>query len=128
MAVHNIITWQEGNFAYLHKNGNHPHTNMGKAALNMLTRTIGAELAEQGRSHACLKSTCRSDRGSQPSTILCKKGLVGWGLDTFRTIVLLFRMGRSQNAPFRDICFLRVHFVLRPLKISSQILHSHRHG
>lgn len=30
------------------KTAEHPHTNMGKAALNMLTRTIAGELAPQG--------------------------------------------------------------------------------
>eukprot|EP00961_Rhodomonas_salina_P003549 49291-Rhodomonas_salina.1 len=35
----------EGKF-YQHKTPNHPHTNMAKAALNMMTRTAAAELAE----------------------------------------------------------------------------------
>jgi len=42
------VTAQEGNFSFLGKNAKHPHTNMGKASLNMLTRTIAADLAEQG--------------------------------------------------------------------------------
>ncbi|ANZ43187.1 short-chain dehydrogenase [Lentzea guizhouensis] len=38
----------EGRFAVRNKTSGHPHTNMAKAALNMLTRTSGPELAEQG--------------------------------------------------------------------------------
>lgn len=38
----------EGKF-YRHKTPNHPHTNMAKAALNMMTRTSAAELAERHR-------------------------------------------------------------------------------
>ena len=34
----------EGKF-YRHKTANHPHTNMAKAALNMMTRTSAPELA-----------------------------------------------------------------------------------
>jgi NAD(P)-dependent dehydrogenase (short-subunit alcohol dehydrogenase family) len=38
----------EGWFAARHKSGAHPHTNMAKAALNMLTRTSAEDLAAQG--------------------------------------------------------------------------------
>jgi NAD(P)-dependent dehydrogenase (short-subunit alcohol dehydrogenase family) len=38
----------EGKF-YRHKTPHHPHTNMAKAALNMMTRTSAAELAESHR-------------------------------------------------------------------------------
>ncbi|WP_329092416.1 SDR family NAD(P)-dependent oxidoreductase [Streptosporangium sp. NBC_01469] len=38
----------EGQFAVANKTGRHPHTNMAKAALNMLTRTSAADLARQG--------------------------------------------------------------------------------
>ncbi|THV42166.1 SDR family NAD(P)-dependent oxidoreductase [Glycomyces buryatensis] len=38
----------EGRFAVRHKTSRHPHTNMAKAALNMLTRTSGPALAERG--------------------------------------------------------------------------------
>ena len=34
---------------YRHKTPNHPHTNMAKAALNMMTRTSAAELAFRHR-------------------------------------------------------------------------------
>jgi NAD(P)-dependent dehydrogenase (short-subunit alcohol dehydrogenase family) len=37
----------EGQFA-AYKSGRHPHTNMAKAALNMLTRTVAPDLARQG--------------------------------------------------------------------------------
>ncbi|MBT2441366.1 SDR family oxidoreductase [Streptomyces sp. ISL-36] len=46
----------EGRFAVRNKTGGHPHTNMAKAALNMLTRTSAAELAAQGV-HMCSVDT-----------------------------------------------------------------------
>lgn len=39
------VSAMEGKFDYPAKQGNHPHTNMAKAASNMLTRTIAADLA-----------------------------------------------------------------------------------
>ena len=42
------VSAMEGKF-YRHKTPNHPHTNMAKAALNMMTRTAAAELAEKHR-------------------------------------------------------------------------------
>lgn len=41
------VSATEGRFAQ-HKNGYHPHTNMAKAALNMLTRTIADHYAQDG--------------------------------------------------------------------------------
>ena len=38
------VTSSEGQFSYDNKTIYHPHTNMTKAALNMLTRTSGQEL------------------------------------------------------------------------------------
>ncbi|MEU4534476.1 SDR family NAD(P)-dependent oxidoreductase [Streptosporangium sp. NPDC023825] len=38
----------EGQFAVPNKTGRHPHTNMAKAGLNMLTRTSAADLAREG--------------------------------------------------------------------------------
>ncbi|MER5424328.1 SDR family oxidoreductase [Streptosporangium roseum] len=38
----------EGQFAVANKTGRHPHTNMAKAGLNMLTRTSAADLARRG--------------------------------------------------------------------------------
>ncbi|MFI9051452.1 SDR family NAD(P)-dependent oxidoreductase [Streptomyces sp. NPDC053427] len=46
----------EGRFAVHKKTGRHPHTNMAKAALNMLTRTSGPELAAHGI-HMCSVDT-----------------------------------------------------------------------
>ncbi len=46
----------EGRFAVRNKTGGHPHTNMAKAALNMLTRTSAAELALRGV-HMCAVDT-----------------------------------------------------------------------
>ena len=42
------VSAMEGKF-YRHKTANHPHTNMAKAALNMMTRTSAAELAATHR-------------------------------------------------------------------------------
>lgn len=50
------VTAVEGRFAVRHKMAGHPHTNMAKAALNMLTRTSGPELAAQGV-HMCSVDT-----------------------------------------------------------------------
>jgi NAD(P)-dependent dehydrogenase (short-subunit alcohol dehydrogenase family) len=41
------VTSSEGQFSYANKTIHHPHTNMTKAALNMLTRTSAAEYAEK---------------------------------------------------------------------------------
>ncbi|MEV0369003.1 SDR family NAD(P)-dependent oxidoreductase [Streptomyces sp. NPDC050636] len=50
------VTAVEGRFTVRRKTGGHPHTNMAKAALNMLTRTSGSELAAQGV-HMCSVDT-----------------------------------------------------------------------
>ncbi|MFS4096549.1 SDR family NAD(P)-dependent oxidoreductase [Streptomyces sp. AF1A] len=50
------VTAVEGRFAVRNKTAGHPHTNMAKAALNMLTRTSAAELAVQGV-HMCAVDT-----------------------------------------------------------------------
>ena len=42
------VTAVEGRFKVRNKTPGHPHTNMAKAALNMLTRTSAAELARRG--------------------------------------------------------------------------------
>jgi len=42
------VTAVEGRFAVRRKTSRHPHTNMAKAALNMLTRTSAGELAGRG--------------------------------------------------------------------------------
>lgn len=42
------VSAMEGRFARGTKTPRHPHTNMAKAALNMLTRTAGGRLAEKG--------------------------------------------------------------------------------
>ena len=41
------VSAMEGKFDYPNKQSNHPHTNMAKAALNMLTRTCAGQLAAQ---------------------------------------------------------------------------------
>ncbi|MDQ0834840.1 NAD(P)-dependent dehydrogenase (short-subunit alcohol dehydrogenase family) [Streptomyces achromogenes] len=50
------VTAVEGRFAVRNKMPGHPHTNMAKAALNMLTRTSAAALAAQGV-HMCAVDT-----------------------------------------------------------------------
>ncbi|MEU0040403.1 SDR family oxidoreductase [Streptomyces sp. NPDC006333] len=50
------VTAVEGRFAVRNKMAGHPHTNMAKAALNMLTRTSAAELADKGV-HMCAVDT-----------------------------------------------------------------------
>ena len=42
------VSAMEGQFYRAHKTDKHPHTNMAKAALNMLTRTSAADLAQDG--------------------------------------------------------------------------------
>lgn len=42
------VTAMEGKFYRFHKEDRHPHTNMAKAALNMLTHTSASELAKSG--------------------------------------------------------------------------------
>jgi NAD(P)-dependent dehydrogenase (short-subunit alcohol dehydrogenase family) len=50
------VTAVEGRFTVRNKTGGHPHTNMAKAALNMLTRTSAAGLAAEGI-HMCAVDT-----------------------------------------------------------------------
>jgi NAD(P)-dependent dehydrogenase (short-subunit alcohol dehydrogenase family) len=50
------VTAVEGRFAVRNKTDGHPHTNMAKAALNMLTRTSGPGLAARGV-HMCSVDT-----------------------------------------------------------------------
>ncbi len=42
------VTAMEGKFHRFHKSARHPHTNMAKAALNMMTHTSASELAKFG--------------------------------------------------------------------------------
>lgn len=42
------VTAMEGKFFRFHKEDRHPHTNMAKAALNMLTHTSSSDLAKDG--------------------------------------------------------------------------------
>lgn len=42
------VSAMEGNFADPEKNARHPHTNMAKAALNMMTRSSAMDLQERG--------------------------------------------------------------------------------
>ncbi|WP_432829024.1 SDR family NAD(P)-dependent oxidoreductase [Dactylosporangium sp. CA-092794] len=42
------VSAMEGSFSRENKTANHPHTNMAKAGLNMLTRTVAGEYAAEG--------------------------------------------------------------------------------
>ena len=42
------VSAMEGSFGRVYKSAHHPHTNMAKAALNMLTRTAAADFARDG--------------------------------------------------------------------------------
>lgn len=42
---------------YRHKSPNHPHTNMAKAALNMMTRTSAADYAESNIYMTAVRNT-----------------------------------------------------------------------
>ena len=42
------VSAMEGQFSRGYKGAGHPHTNMAKAALNMLTKTSGPDMLEQG--------------------------------------------------------------------------------
>jgi NAD(P)-dependent dehydrogenase (short-subunit alcohol dehydrogenase family) len=42
------VSAMEGQFYRAHKTDKHPHTNMAKAALNMLTRTSAADMVQDG--------------------------------------------------------------------------------
>ena len=48
------VTSSEGAFSYSNKTKYHPHTNMTKAALNMMTRTSAEEFAEDGIYMSCV--------------------------------------------------------------------------
>ncbi|MFI5843956.1 SDR family NAD(P)-dependent oxidoreductase [Catenuloplanes sp. NPDC051500] len=50
------VSAMEGVFTRFHKTPRHPHTNMAKAGLNMLTRTVAAEFAADGI-HMCSVDT-----------------------------------------------------------------------
>ncbi|MER6445963.1 SDR family NAD(P)-dependent oxidoreductase [Streptomyces venezuelae] len=66
----------EGQFTVRDKAANHPHTNMAKAALNMLTRTSAAELATRGI------HTCSVDTGwvtdEKPLPARERRAATGW--------------------------------------------------
>jgi NAD(P)-dependent dehydrogenase (short-subunit alcohol dehydrogenase family) len=58
----------EGRFAVRNKTSGHPHTNMAKAALNMLTRTSGPELAERGVFMCSVDTGWITDENPAPSS------------------------------------------------------------
>jgi NAD(P)-dependent dehydrogenase (short-subunit alcohol dehydrogenase family) len=72
------VTAVEGRFAVRNKTSGHPHTNMAKAALNMLTRTSGPDLAKRGVYMCSVDTGWITDENPAPK----KAALAG---DGFRT-------------------------------------------
>jgi NAD(P)-dependent dehydrogenase (short-subunit alcohol dehydrogenase family) len=68
----------EGRFAVRNKTARHPHTNMAKAALNMLTRTSGPDLARQGVYMCAVDTGWITDENPAPK----KARLAGLGFRT----------------------------------------------
>jgi NAD(P)-dependent dehydrogenase (short-subunit alcohol dehydrogenase family) len=61
------VSAMEGSFSREHKTAAHPHTNMAKAGLNMLTRTIGAEYAADGIHVTSVDTGWVTDERPQPA-------------------------------------------------------------
>ncbi|MFD8787625.1 SDR family NAD(P)-dependent oxidoreductase [Kitasatospora sp. NPDC059599] len=77
------VTAVEGRFAVRNKTARHPHTNMAKAALNMLTRTSAAELATRGVHMCAVDTGWITDENPAPK----KARLAGLGFRTPLDIV-----------------------------------------
>ncbi|MFB7287114.1 SDR family NAD(P)-dependent oxidoreductase [Actinacidiphila glaucinigra] len=77
------VTAVEGRFAVRNKTAGHPHTNMAKAALNMLTRTSGPALAAQGVHMCSVDTGWITDENPLPK----KNRLAGQGFRTPLDIV-----------------------------------------
>jgi NAD(P)-dependent dehydrogenase (short-subunit alcohol dehydrogenase family) len=61
------VSAMEGSFSRERKTANHPHTNMAKAGLNMLTRTIGDEYAAEGIHVTSVDTGWVTDERPQPA-------------------------------------------------------------
>ncbi|MEU1534877.1 SDR family NAD(P)-dependent oxidoreductase [Streptomyces fagopyri] len=72
------VTAVEGRFAVRNKMAGHPHTNMAKAALNMLTRTSAAELADRGVYMCAVDTGWITDENPAPK----KERMAGAGFRT----------------------------------------------
>lgn len=57
----------EGQFAYKNKTSHHPHTNMAKAALNMMTRTSGQDYARSGIYMTSVDTGWITDENAEPT-------------------------------------------------------------
>ena len=73
------VSAMEGKF-YRRKSSNHPHTNMAKAALNMMTRTCAADLATRGiymtsvDTGACARKKRKHKQATHcPGSIFCPR-------------------------------------------------------
>lgn len=61
------VSAMEGSFARSRKTARHPHTNMAKASLNMLTRTVADEYATQGIYMSSVDTGWVTDERPHPS-------------------------------------------------------------
>ncbi|MFG2042382.1 SDR family NAD(P)-dependent oxidoreductase [Dactylosporangium sp. NPDC048998] len=61
------VSAMEGSFSRENKTANHPHTNMAKAGLNMLTRTIAGEYAAEGIHVTSVDTGWVTDERPQPA-------------------------------------------------------------
>jgi NAD(P)-dependent dehydrogenase (short-subunit alcohol dehydrogenase family) len=61
------VSAMEGSFSRRFKTGNHPHTNMAKAGLNMLTRTIAGEYVRDGIHVTSVDTGWVTDERPQPA-------------------------------------------------------------
>ncbi|WP_461012229.1 SDR family NAD(P)-dependent oxidoreductase [Streptomyces capparidis] len=68
------VTAVEGRFAVRRKTSGHPHTNMAKAALNMLTRTSGPELAARGVHMCSVDTGWITDENPLPTKVRIAEG------------------------------------------------------
>lgn len=66
----------EGQFAFANKTAHHPHTNMAKAALNMMTRTSAQEYATHGISMTAVDTGWITDEHAEPARQLRRDS--GW--------------------------------------------------
>jgi NAD(P)-dependent dehydrogenase (short-subunit alcohol dehydrogenase family) len=68
------VTAVEGRFAVRNKMAGHPHTNMAKAAVNMLTRTSGPDLARQGVYMCAVDTGWITDENPAPKKLRVAEG------------------------------------------------------
>jgi NAD(P)-dependent dehydrogenase (short-subunit alcohol dehydrogenase family) len=67
------VSAREGQFAWRNKTPHHPHTNMTKAALNMLTRTASMDLAREGIYFTCVDTGWITHELPYPEAQRCRE-------------------------------------------------------